>query len=522
MVTGIRDPDAVAGGAGYERVVTESDADVSVRSADSLVSALSDAQAGDVVYVQPDADIGPVPTNTLEVPRNVTLASTRDADHDGARIWCDSNPKYVDDFMVVHEGARVTGLEIEGPAKERSSGSSGHGVVVRPDAEVDNCEIWGWSYGGVDCGRGPNYVHHNHIHHCWKNGLGYGVTVGTGPGTVYVEFNQFDYCRHAIAGHDDAVAEIRDNLFTDTQTEHFTIDKHDPGGDYLVEYNEIREADRTNVQFQDGTPDRLVVRNNWTWNTNALTGGTGGEPFVAVEGEDFSTTTVENNHRGRDAPADAVSGGNSTDSDSGTEMDHTIVIDGQEAQPADYTFTVSSGEIRKNSRLGSVQESDTIEGDTVHGTVWSAEDAYDFNGDLLDFEFTGESSHPRVLLDGVEIDPASYPKESTDGDGSNGGSNPVSETITLTIAGSPFEIRVEEVEPGVYEANVTNDDSTLSEKLAKVEANASAVENHQKRLDDYGLTLEDHEARLNSLANQQDENTSRLGKLWNVFKGFFT
>jgi len=70
---------------------------------------------------------------------------------------------------------------------------------VHDGLEVDNCEIWAWSHGGVFAVKGKNvHVHHNSIHHCTRKGLGYCVVINMAE--VLIEANLFDHYRHAIAG----------------------------------------------------------------------------------------------------------------------------------------------------------------------------------------------------------------------------------------------------------------------------------------------------------------------------------
>ena len=106
------------------------------------------------------------------------------------------------------ENVRITGIQLEGP-------DMGNNTVDQPaigiysayrNLEVDNCEIRGWSGAGIGIfGTGGSdmkaggYVHHNYIHHCQMDGLGYGVVVSGGAVSL-IEANYFDYCRHAIAG----------------------------------------------------------------------------------------------------------------------------------------------------------------------------------------------------------------------------------------------------------------------------------------------------------------------------------
>src|SRR5690606_6776055 len=75
-----------------------------------------------------------------------------------------------------------------------------NGILTTANAlEVDNCEIMGWSHAGVVLERGSNHrVHHNHIHHNRRHGLGYGVVLN--QSVALIDHNLFDYCRHHIAG----------------------------------------------------------------------------------------------------------------------------------------------------------------------------------------------------------------------------------------------------------------------------------------------------------------------------------
>ncbi|KUG19452.1 MAG: right-handed parallel beta-helix repeat-containing protein [Methanomicrobiaceae archaeon] len=106
------------------------------------------------------------------------------------------------------EGVRITGLRIEGPDTTTDPVERPvHGIFSSyQNLEVDNCEISGWSYSGVYLhGTGGStmqaggHIHHNSIHHCQMNGLGYGALV-SGGAQALIEANYFDYTRHAVAG----------------------------------------------------------------------------------------------------------------------------------------------------------------------------------------------------------------------------------------------------------------------------------------------------------------------------------
>ena len=118
----------------------------------------------------------------------------------------DSDPRI--GFIAGGENVRITGIRLEGPdTGNETDVPSALGIhSAYRNLEVDNCEIWGWNgaaigiagTGGSDMKAG-GYIHHNYIHHCQMEGLGYGVVV-SGGATSLIEANYFDYCRHAIAG----------------------------------------------------------------------------------------------------------------------------------------------------------------------------------------------------------------------------------------------------------------------------------------------------------------------------------
>lgn len=62
--------------------------------------------------------------------------------------------------------------------------------------------------------KNGGYFHHNHIHHCQMNGLGYGIGVNDGA-VCLIEANYLEYCRHAIAGDGNVGTgyEARYNIF---------------------------------------------------------------------------------------------------------------------------------------------------------------------------------------------------------------------------------------------------------------------------------------------------------------------
>ncbi len=219
----------IGGGPGYLNVVRSGD--FTARTVEELAAALKLAKAGQVVFVPGDAELDCtdlifVEDFHVEIPAGVTLAGDRGyRGSPGALI-------YSDDFAtrplvrVMGPGARITGLRLRGPDPKRrlehhkrsfdparGDDKQQHDYYYRlpmsvgiqtgfDNLVVDNCELSGWSVSAVSLNAGTgHYIHHNYIHHNQLNGLGYGISHGSG-GTIssLIECNLFDYNRHSIAG----------------------------------------------------------------------------------------------------------------------------------------------------------------------------------------------------------------------------------------------------------------------------------------------------------------------------------
>lgn len=212
----------IGGGEGYTATVTGGD--YVVTDLDALLDALGKAQKGQVVFI-PGETVIDLTTRiyieqlVLDVPEGVTLASDRG--HNGSHGALFTSDALKTPMMIRAMGpdVRVTGLRVRGPngkrymehhARSFGPGGDGHsyyykfptsdGIVTEhPRLEVDNCEISAFAHGGVRLVRGEGHrVHHNFIHHCQYNGLGYGVSHSTASSLV--EYNLFDWNRHSIAG----------------------------------------------------------------------------------------------------------------------------------------------------------------------------------------------------------------------------------------------------------------------------------------------------------------------------------
>jgi hypothetical protein len=212
----------IGGGAGYARIVTKGD--FIANDLDALLDVLPKAKKDQVVFIPGDAEIDLTARIYIEglvvgVPAGVTLASDRGHEGSLGALLTSDTLKTPLMIRALGPGVRITGFRIQGPNPKRNlahharafakdGGGSKYyykfptqnGVSTKQDQlEVDNCDISGFGHAGVYLRLGQgHHIHHNFIHHCQHNGLGYGVSHGTSSSLV--EFNLFDSNRHSIAG----------------------------------------------------------------------------------------------------------------------------------------------------------------------------------------------------------------------------------------------------------------------------------------------------------------------------------
>ena len=213
----------IGGGDGYRAGLRGGDH--VVRDLEQLLAALAAAEPGEVVFVPGEVTLdltGVVKVEglVLELRAGVTLASDRGCEGSpGALLFSDellTRPL----IRVTGDDARVTGLRLQGPDAERRldhhrrayqggrqrdpgyyySLPTSDGIETRAHRlEVDGCELAGWSHAAVYLARGEGHeVHHNFIHHCQRQGLGYGVCLDVA--VAEITHNLFDWNRHSIAG----------------------------------------------------------------------------------------------------------------------------------------------------------------------------------------------------------------------------------------------------------------------------------------------------------------------------------
>jgi hypothetical protein len=212
----------IGGGNGYQNAVTRGD--YTVTDLDSLLAALTKARSGQVIFIPGETEIDMTARIYIEeivllVPEGVTLAGERGNKGSKGAILTSDALKTPVMIRAAGPNVRITGLRIQGPCPKRyldhhrrAYGPGGEGskyyyrlptsngiITEFSGLEVDNCEVFAFAHGGIFLNKGTDHrIHHNFIHNCQYNGLGYGVVHDTASSLI--ECNLFDSNRHSIAG----------------------------------------------------------------------------------------------------------------------------------------------------------------------------------------------------------------------------------------------------------------------------------------------------------------------------------
>ncbi len=291
-------PDArgpIGGGEGYRDIFTKGD--FTPGNLDALLEALASAKRGQVVFLPPGTEIDLtariyIEQLVLEIPAGVTLAGDRGRDGSKGALLCSDALKTPVMIRAAGPDVRITGLRLRGPNPKRclehhrrafGPGGDGRAYYYRfpvsdgvrtdfPSLEVDNCEISGFSHAGVFLRKGEGHaIHHNAIHHCQYQGLGYGVCHDRARSRI--EFNRFDWNRHSIAGtgRPGCGYTARNNVECGTSLSH-CFDMHGgrdrkdgtdiAGTEIEIARNTFR-APKTPVVVRGVPEKRCLVRRNW-------------------------------------------------------------------------------------------------------------------------------------------------------------------------------------------------------------------------------------------------------------------
>ncbi len=319
----------LGGGEGYANIVTGGDYEVT--SLEGLIEALGQAQPGEVVFIPGETEIDLttfiyIDGFVLEIPEGVTLAGNRGQDGSAGAILTSDALKTPRMIQINGPDVRVTGLRLRGPNPKRylehhrrafHDGMGGHNyyykfptqngiVTAHPSLEVDNCEISGFGHAGVYLQDGDDHhIHHNYIHHCQYNGLGYGISHDTASSLI--ECNLFDWNRHSIAGtgRPGCSYVARNNVELGTSLSH-CFDMHGGAdrrdgtqiaGTRIEIYNNTFRAPTRAIAIRGIPEDSCEVHHNWfvatepgsgtirhAANTHVYNNAYGEEPRVVPEG----------------------------------------------------------------------------------------------------------------------------------------------------------------------------------------------------------------------------------------------
>lgn len=273
----------IGGGENYHSIVLREDADHVVHSLKELEQALGKTKKYETIYLPGDVEINLSNHKSLSIPGNVTLASNRGYNGSKGALLYTENFHNRNSILIQGDSVRITGLRIEGPDKEirehRDELPRVTGIHIRgyDNLEVDNCEIFGWSFGGVSIRDSDNaFIHHNYIHHNRRAGLGYGVALYSydQPATALIEANYFTLNRHAIAGSGQLGVsyEARYNYVQRNTTSH-SFDMHgdheSPGTGTVYAGDEIRIHRNTFYAENQGVVIRGIPRRGaWIYENN--------------------------------------------------------------------------------------------------------------------------------------------------------------------------------------------------------------------------------------------------------------
>lgn len=249
----------IGGGVGYTADIGLADADVVVESRSELVSALDGS--ADVIGIPGNVRIDLSGADyTLS---GQTIVSDRGVDGSlGGMLYTtdhgDSSPAWDGGsggrgFIHMMGPSRLSGLRIRGPyhdhydsdeypgyipldsgnANERRrkrEGRYARGIrIMTNDAEIDNCELYGWPNQAISIGSASRayspHIHHIYGHDCMMVAAGYVVDIIRGHATI--EMSYFNATRHSINGfgHADCGYTLEDSVFGPSTYSH-AVDMH--------------------------------------------------------------------------------------------------------------------------------------------------------------------------------------------------------------------------------------------------------------------------------------------------------
>ena len=298
----------IGGGAGYKKVVLKSEATYVVSDKAGLLSALSKATPGQVVYIDDSARIDLTGNKNILIPAGVTLASGRGKDgSQGALLYIttESGQTLSESsalFWANGANVRVSGIRLQGPSGATDTPLYARGIWSKyPGFTVDDCEIYNFPHAGIVVAGGAtsSKIAHNYIHNNQKGGWGYGVVLGAGDAVATIQGNLFDYDRHHIASGGTS-----GNIYT---AQYNTVLEHDGGGHSFdvhgghdrydgtsvagtsikIDHNTFMETYYRNIVIRGVPQQGAWIYNNWFYNSD--------QSYVWYQTNAFGNMYVYNN-----------------------------------------------------------------------------------------------------------------------------------------------------------------------------------------------------------------------------------
>jgi hypothetical protein len=188
--------------------ITKAMATHTVTSTTGLANALSTPNA--IIWIPESARIDITSFEHERIAEGVTLASNRALKGGkGGLLYCTRTEAPA--CLFAPYSMRLTGIRLKGPvtayidppAATVNTAYGAAGVFMAgKTAIIDHCELFGWPFAAGVLGSKEvptaGWLHHNQGHHNQVNHLGY--TFELYNGLHLIEWNYFDYNRHAIAG----------------------------------------------------------------------------------------------------------------------------------------------------------------------------------------------------------------------------------------------------------------------------------------------------------------------------------
>lgn len=284
-VTDETEPDsiALAGGEGYQNIVTENDADTVLGSgadSDDLTDAIANASNGEVIYVDEGASIN-IEDLQIDIGDGITLASNRGENGSaGATLYQDDHEAYPGFYT---DDCRITGFDFRGPKVGQLSGGGwpGKPIECQGPTEIDNCEMYGQERHAIAVeGAYPDqpYIHHCKFYDNRGDSMGYSIASIREGGIPLIEYCYFENGRHDVTTNGDPQTGfiIRYCHFGPV-THRWPVDTHSADTDTYIVENTIFEA--TTQEYGgggspvhacqvDGHPDDNSFDNNWFFHDN--------------------------------------------------------------------------------------------------------------------------------------------------------------------------------------------------------------------------------------------------------------